>query len=407
MNGITTAVNYDNISKYNVLPARRPACIYKRSAILIILSAWINNKKTILPKTTPDIDKLFLPNLCGIRAVFFVVLISELFAFFLALAPMDIPLNQRWQHLGLISLFVQWCAIMSCSLLCLARPYLARFSNIKAGIISYIIILTVIAVISELTYYIVYDKTITASPPDWHMNYLLRNLAIGAILTGPVLRYFYIQNQWRRNVRAETEARVQALQSRIRPHFLFNSMNTIASLTRSDPEKAETAVENLADLFRVSLSDARKQVPLEEEIELCHRYLEIEQLRLGDRLVVKWELDVPDDAMVPALLLQPLIENAIYHGIESQTSGGSIEIKGQLDDNLITFTLSNSLPDSNSQQRQSGNQIAQDNVRERLAALYASKGQLTISEEDDQYTVTLQFPYERPYQAEEHENFDR
>lgn len=360
-----------------------------------------------MAKIKPDNDTLFLPNLCGIRAVFFVVLIAELFAFFLALAPMDIPATERWYQLGLISLFVQWCALASCSILCLVRPYLTRFSNIKAGIISYIIVLTVIAIITELTYYFIYAHSRELYPAHWHLYFLLRNLAIGAILTGPVLRYFYIQNQWRRNVRAETEARVQALQSRIRPHFLFNSMNTIASLTRSNPEKAEMAVENLADLFRVSLSDARKQLPLEEELELCHRYIEIEQLRLGDRLEVKWDLDVPNDAQVPALLLQPLLENAIYHGIESQTEGGCIEIKGTLADKQIEFTLTNSLPDINSQRRQHGNQLAQENVRERLSALYAHRGKLDISEKDGRYQVTLQFPYERPNQVEIHEDFDR
>lgn len=360
-----------------------------------------------MKKTNPDNDTLFLPNLCGIRAVFFVVLIAELFAFFLALAPMDIPTTQRWYQLGLISLFVQWCALTSCSILCLFRPYLARFSNIKAGIISYIIVLTVIAVITELTYYFIYANSNELYPSGWHLRFFLRNLAIGAILTGPVLRYFYIQNQWRRNIRAETEARVQALQSRIRPHFLFNSMNTIASLTRSNPEKAETAVENLADLFRVSLSDARKQVPLEEELELCHRYLEIEQLRLGDRLDVQWDLDVPNDAQVPALLLQPLLENAIYHGIESQTEGGSISIKGHLNNKQIEFLVTNSLPDENSQQRQQGNQLAQDNVRERLTALYAHQGKLDINENDGLYQVSLQLPYERPNQVENHEDFDR
>ena len=360
-----------------------------------------------MSKTDSDIDNLFLPNLCGIRPVFFVVLIAELFAFFLALAPMDIPAIQHWYNLGLISLFVQWCALASCSILCLFRPYLARFSNITAGIISYIIILSVIAIITELTYYFIYAKSTTLYPSDWHLHFFLRNIAIGAILTGPVLRYFYIQNQWRRNVRAETEARVQALQSRIRPHFLFNSMNTIASLTRSNPEKAEMAVENLADLFRVSLSDARKQVSLEEELELCHRYIEIEQLRLGDRLKIKWDLDVPDNAQVPALLLQPLLENAIYHGIESQTEGGSIEIKGQLENKQIKFTLTNSLPDNGTRQRQHGNQLAQENVRERLTALYAHRGKLEINENDGLYKVTLEFPYERPNQAKIHENFDR
>lgn len=360
-----------------------------------------------MAKTDSNIDTLFLPNLCGIRAVFFVVLIAELFAFFLALAPMDIPATQRWHQLGLISMFVQWCALASCSILCLFRPYLARFSNIKAGFISYFIVLTIIAIITELTYYFIYANSLELYPPSWHLHFFLRNLAMGAILTGPVLRYFYIQNQWRRNIRAETEARVQALQSRIRPHFLFNSMNTIASLTRSNPEKAETAVENLADLFRVSLSDARKQVPLEEEIELCHRYIEIEQLRLGDRLEVKWDLDVPNDAMVPALLLQPILENAIYHGIESQAEGGCIEIKGKLTNKQIEFIVSNPLPDEKSKQRQHGNQLAQENVRERLTALYAHRGKLDISEKEDLYQVSLQFPYELPNQAEEHEDFDR
>lgn len=352
-------------------------------------------------------DRLFLPNLCGIRAVFFVVLIAELFAFFLALAPMDISATQRWYQLGLISLFVQWCALASCSILCLFRPYLARFSNIKAGIISYIIVLTVIAIITELTYYFIYENAIELHPPEWHLHFFLRNLAIGAILTGPILRYFYIQNQWRRNIRAETEARVQALQSRIRPHFLFNSMNTIASLTRSNPEKAEMAVENLADLFRVSLSDARTQVRLEEEIELCHRYIEIEQLRLGDRLDVKWNLDVPNDAMVPALLLQPILENAIYHGIESQTQGGCIEISGSLKNQQIEFSITNSMPDEKTTQRKNGNQLAQENVRERLSALYAQRGKLDINENDGMYQVTLQFPYEKRNQVENHENFDR
>lgn len=360
-----------------------------------------------MSKPESDIDKLFLPNLCSIRAVFFVVLIAELFAFFLALAPMDIAATERWYKLGLISLFVQWCTLASCSILCLFRPYLARFSNIKAGILSFIIVLMVVALITELTYYFIYAKTSVLYPENWHLHFVLRNLAIAAILTGPILRYFYIQNQWRRNVRAENEARVQALQSRIRPHFLFNSMNTIASLTRSDPEKAETAVENLADLFRVSLSDARKQVRLEEELELCHRYIEIEQLRLGDRLAVEWDLNVPNDALIPALLLQPLLENAIYHGIESQTKGGNIKITGSEKNKKITFTLTNSLPDKESSQRQQGNQLAQENVRERLAALYGDNGTLQINEIDDLYQVTLQFPYELPDQVEQYENFNR
>ena len=350
-------------------------------------------------------DVLFLPDLCGIRPVFFVVLVSELFAFFLALAPIDVPLTQRWNQLGLISLFIQWCSLMSCVFLCLARPYLKKFTNRQAGIISFIIILSVILIVSELTYLFIYKNSITLYPADWHFNFLARNLLIGALITGPVLRYFYIQNQWRRNVRAETESRVQALQSRIRPHFLFNSMNTIAALTRSDPEKAETAVENLADLFRVTLSDARKYVQFDEELELCHRYIEIEQFRLNQRLNVDWDIDIPGDALMPALLLQPLIENSIYHGIESNMSAGSIEIKGFIKDKIIHISISNTISEQSLTQK--GHHIAQDNVRERLQALYGNKGKLTVTETDNKYTVDVELPYESKDDIAKHENFDR
>lgn len=337
--------------------------------------------------------------------MFFVVLVAELFAFFLALAPIHVPITERWNSLGLISLFIQWCSLMSCAMLCLLRPYLKRFSNIKAGIFSFLIILGVILIVSELTFLFIYKNSIELYPPGWHANFLLRNLLLGALITGPVLRYFYIQNQWRRNVRAETESRVQALQSRIRPHFLFNSMNTIAALTRSDPEKAETAVENLADLFRATLSDAKKYVQLDDELELCERYIEIEQFRLNQRLNVSWNINIPGDALMPALLLQPLIENAIYHGIESNMETGTIAIDGKLENRIIYISITNSISESIHSQK--GNQIAQENVRERLQALYGKKGKLTISESNNEYRVDIEFPYESRDNIAQHEDFDR
>ena len=133
---------------------------------------------------------------------------------------------------------------------------------------------------------------------------------------------FYIQHQWRKNIESEADARVQALQSRIRPHFLFNCMNTIASLTRKDPKLAEEATEDLADLFRVSLQEAKRMSTVAEEISLCKRYLRIESHRFGDRLKTVWETDnLPEHAQLPNLTLQPILENAIYHGIEPLTEG--------------------------------------------------------------------------------------
>lgn len=347
-------------------------------------------------------EALFLPNFCGMRMVFVIVIIAQLFAFVLALAPLSVASDIRWQNLGLISLFVQWCALGTATTLCLIRPWLCRFTNTQTAILSYVIMLVVIGLISEAAFWITPRLDIA---PQAHWNFLLRNLIIGAIISGPVLRYFYVQHQWRRRIQAESEARLQALQSRIRPHFLFNSMNTIASLTRSQPEQAEMAVENLADLFRASLSDARQRFTLKEELQLCQRYLQIELLRLGEeRLKVVWHTDaLPDDALIPPLTLQPLLENAIYHGIELLTEGGVIEIDGQLNNKQIEISLKNPLSTSDSSTHHKGNQLAQDNIRERLQAFFTHKTNLIVSEENSHYTVTLTFPYE----TQRHEDTDR
>lgn len=351
-----------------------------------------------LKRQTKNCDNLFLPDLCALGMVFVVVIIAQLAAFVIALAPLEIPLQQRWGNLGMISLYVQWCALGSCTVLCIVRPWLCGMTNIKAGIVSYVLILLVIVVITELAYWLVY-KTAHQYSLDWHWQFLSRNLAIGALISGPILRYFYVQNQWRHKVQAESDARLQALQSRIRPHFLFNSMNTIASLIHAEPQQAESAVENLADLFRASLSDTRVRIPLSEELELCHRYLEIESLRLGDRLRQNWNIDqLPRDALVPPLLVQPLLENAIYHGIEPLTDGGTIEIDGKLVDRLIEISIRNPLDGHSTQHRSSGNKIAQENIRERLAGLYGTRGKLIIDSDDQNYQVTISFPYQLEYE---------
>lgn len=351
-----------------------------------------------LKRSTTKCDDLFLPDFCAMRMVFVVVIIAQLAAFVLALAPLDIPLAQRWNNLGMISLYVQWCALGSCTVLCIVRPWLCGMTNIQAGIISYLLILLVIALITELAYWLIYKPGYESSQ-TWHIHFLLRNIVIGAIISGPILRYFYVQNQWRRNIQAESEARLQALQSRIRPHFLFNSMNTIASLIPAEPQQAEDAVENLADLFRASLSDARNLIPLSEELELCHRYLDIEALRLGERLQQKWNIDsLPRDALVPPLLIQPLLENAIYHGIEPLTEGGTIEVAGQLENKKIALTIRNPLNHNSGQQIARGNQLAHDNIRERLTALHGKQGSLQIEAGEDSYQVTIRFPYQNEYE---------
>lgn len=339
------------------------------------------------------LEQLFIPNLCGIRMVFVVVMIAELFAIVLALAPMRVSLEGYWYSLAMISLFVQWCALASCAVLCLVRPWLAKQDNRRVAIISFSLTLLIVGLVSEAAYWSIFSADFLSFN---HWQFLFRNLFMAAIISGLVLRYFFMQHQWRQRVKTESQARLQALQSRIRPHFLFNSMNTIASLTRSDPARAELAVEDLADLFRISLGDARSHYELADEISLCRRYLGIESLRLGDRLNIEWAIeDLPEDALVPPLLIQPLLENAIYHGIESMTGGGTITVKGQRDGRKLAIVISNPFPGKEPQQHQKGNQVAMKNIRERLHAVYDQKGRLETGLENNEYRVTIHIPYRR------------
>jgi two-component system sensor histidine kinase AlgZ len=344
-------------------------------------------------------DDCFLPNFCGLRMVFVVVVIAQLFAFVVVLSPSDLPTEGRWQQLGLISLFVQWCTLVSSAVLCLLRRFIHRASNRLVATLSYLSVLLVVWVVSEIAYWYVYPGAYKMA----HWPFVLRNVAISFLITGPILRYFYVTHQWRRNVRAEAEARLQSLQSRIRPHFLFNSMNTIASLTRTSPEQAEAAVEDLADLFRASLRDARQFHSLAEELTLCRRYLDIESLRLGDRLHVDWAIEaLPSDALLPPLLIQPLLENAIYHGIEPRVEGGTIRIAGQREGKQLHLEISNPVSDKKTASK--GNQIAQENIRARLTTLYGARGGMVVSQDNGTFHIALNWPYRNKVDDEDTHN---
>lgn len=360
----------------------------------------LTDKKKTGAAARPVADELFLPNFCGVRMVLALMVIAQLLAFVLALG--QVGSDDRWKDLSLISLFIQWTALSSGAVLCFSRPWLRKLPDAQAGLLSYFLLLAVTAVMSEAVYWIMQSTAMEAPlSRDWYYGFLLRNLAISAIVSALALRYFYVQHQWKRNIESETQARIQALQSRIRPHFLFNSLNSIASLTRSHPHQAEAAVMDLADLFRGSLREARLRVPLSEEIELCHKYLRIEKLRLGERLSLRWETgELPQDALLPALTLQPLLENAIYHGIEPLAAGGEIVISGTLQQTVIHISISNPLC-AETVGRHTGNRIALDNVRQRLQAFYGKHGELVAETVSPQlHVVHLRFPYLQNVQKE-------
>ncbi len=325
--------------------------------------------------------------------VFAVVVIAELLAFVLVLANSH---NDPWSELGLTSLFVQWIALSSAAVLCLARPMLARISNTAAALISYLLLLLTTVVITELAYQLAGLQAQLGGVG--HAGFLFRNLGISAILSALVLRYLYVQHQWRQKIQAEAQARVQALQARIRPHFLFNSMNSIASLTRSDPVRAEQAVQDLSDLFRISLHDASERVTLGDELEVAQGYLRMEALRLGDRLQVEWDIErLPRKRLVPSLILQPLLENAVYHGVEPLPQGGLISIGGMAEGRRVSITVRNPrVPDTAGKPlRGNGNQIALENIRLRLQLAFGDQAGVALRETGDLFETTLYFPREK------------
>jgi two-component system sensor histidine kinase AlgZ len=343
----------------------------------------------------PASAALVLPDFCTPRVVLAVVLIVELTAIVVSAARAGDGLG-FWADLGRSSLFLLWIGLTSAFVLCALRHRIARLTVAKGATLTLGLMMLLVGLISEITwqlsarFFADYNEANPASTAQ-HGSFLLRNLLISLIVTSLALRYFYVSQQWRQNVELSAQARVNALQARIRPHFLFNSMNTIASLTRSNPARAEDAVQDLADLFRATLSDKRGQITLAEEIEVAHTYERIEKLRLGSRLVVDWKLDaVPKQAIVPSLMIQPLLENAIYHGIEPRPEGGAITVTGEFANALITIVVRNPVPET--ALVRDGNRVALANIRERLALVYGGRSTIKAGRFDNEYIVTLRFP---------------
>ncbi|RRQ21870.1 sensor histidine kinase [Thiohalobacter thiocyanaticus] len=340
----------------------------------------------------PNGDAGFLPDFCAIRAVFAVVVSAQLLAFVLALAGTP-PGGLWWNELGLVSLFVQWVALSCTAVLCLTRRWLVRLPPRRAGLLAYTLILLLVLGLSELAFQLL--PTLDGTPGQ-HRDYLIRNLAIAAIVAALLLRYFHVRRQWQMQVAAEAQARIEALAARIRPHFLFNSLNTIAALTRSRPELAEEVVQDLAELFRAGMMDVQARIPLGEELAIARRYLNIERQRLGRRLEVEWtEKNLPLDAAVPPLILQPLIENAVYHGIEPRGDGGCIHILATYNKGRLRLEVRNPLPPDSGSPRRAGNRMALENIRQRLLLVFGPQARLETEQRDGQYRVRMLFPLER------------
>ncbi len=339
-------------------------------------------------KTRAVADDCFLPNFCSVHVVFAVVITAELLALVLSLSDSVIGADFT-AHLSLYSLFIQWIALSWAALLCVLRPRLRQIPNWISGLLAWSLAQVLTILFGEVSVYL-----LGLHQGDEHPFFLFKSVSISAIVAALVLRYRYLQFLWRQQVVAESQARLQSLQSRIRPHFLFNSMNTIASLIRSKPDIAEETIHDLSDLFRASLSDAGNLSTLGKELELAQGYLRIEAQRLDERLEVEWDLeDLPMDAKLPALILQPLLENAVYHGIEPSPDNGRIQVVGRYRRQRVNISIRNTKPPVPNRVHADGNHMALENIKQRLAWLYQEQAGLIHSEIEGDYQVRLFFPH--------------
>lgn len=280
-----------------------------------------------------------------------------------------------------IALLVEPVLIASLLALYVANAGLARlpYASAVGGVFAIVLVLTAAA------YPLLPEH-------DFSPGGLARSAAFATLVTAFLIGYFFLRN--RAFSPALAEARLQALQARIRPHFLFNSLNAVLSLIRTDARRAETAIEDLAELYRMLMADTRTLTSLGEELELVRQYLNLEQLRLGDRLHVEWRIEsAPRDALVPPLLLQPLVENAVYHGIEPGLEPGTIEIAIYLDGDRLHVRLTN--PYHPEHQHRQGNRIALGNIRERLQLHFDVEASMENGVVGESYEIHMQMPYRR------------
>lgn len=347
-----------------------------------------------MKRIEPQRDKppSLIPDFCSGPALLFMAVVMELVAicFTLASADTDTDLIRR---LALLSLYLQWIGLCGGAALCGLRRL---FTVARAGVVflaCWITLILIVMILSNIAWHMGVNPNFDVLDPTTpRVTFILSHTCIAAIVSLMLLRYFWTRHQWQEQVHAEGESRFQALTARIRPHFFFNALNSLAALIMIRPAEAELMVEDLADVFRASLEKAGRMAPLVDEIGVCNAYLRIEKARLGEKLEVKW--DVPEDLFnwpVPMLIIQPLVENAVYHGISKLKERGVIRINIYTAQRLLIVEVENPMPPAENPSTR-GNQIAIDNIASRLNLIYGERGRLELGPDNGIWRARLSIP---------------
>jgi two-component system sensor histidine kinase AlgZ len=331
---------------------------------------------------------VYPPAFCDWRLLIAVIVITEISVLLVGMGRGDLP---GWRWIGLATIYGQWMALFCASGLCVMNGWVSRLSPRGAWIGSWLTVLLLAAIFSQAAWLIADYRGLWPEKASASLFVWKNTFSVG-LVTFAFFRYLLIRIRWRSELLAQAEAQVQALQARIRPHFLFNSLNTIASLVPEEPEAAEAAIEDLADIFRGSMRRADQPISLADELCLARQYLDMEKRRLGQRLDIDWRVDeLPPGASVLPLMLQPLLENAVTHGIQSRPEGGTIVVYGRAEGDKVVVTIGNPVAVSGSSA--SGHGMAIDNVRERLRLAYGSRAGLLTHEDSGQFYAVLSMPY--------------
>ena len=331
---------------------------------------------------TSSFSKVSLPDFRNLGVILRVTLLAEVLRL-LATLVTSADLEAAYVQFIEQGLLYEPALLVSLVMLYVVAPLIRRLSY-GAGVV--LVLLMVVIIVFAL------QLALRALLPGQLPESMLRNALLALAVSATLLAYL----NWRhlRLSPSLAESRLMALQARIRPHFLFNTLNSVLGLIREDPKKAEAMLENLADLFRAVMADSRALVPFSQELELAKAYVAIEEIRFGSRLRVHWSCDAAlADALVPPLMLQPLVENAVLHGVAPFEAGALSSVEAYKDDlNLMVF-VRNPAPEDT--QIREGNRIALDNIRERLALHFDVEARMKVDTVNGEFVVSLRIPIKR------------
>jgi len=343
----------------------------------------VSHNETMTPQ-----HRVYPPSFCRWSLLLAVVVVTQISVLLMSVGTLrDFSLL----GLGSVSIYAQALALVTAAGVCIGRAWLGRLSARGAWLGSWLVAIIVALVFSYSAGIV---GTVLGLGPgrENFVMFILQSVLAVALVSVALFRYLFIRAQWQAQVLARSEARVQALQARIRPHFLFNSLNTIASLIPDEPDAAEHAIEDLADLFRGSMRRADSLISLSDELKLAEKYLQMEQRRLGERLSVDWQVnELPENATILPLTLQPLLENAVGHGIQSRVDGGEVRVYGRNENDNIVITISNPLGPIDHISKGQGMALA--NIRERLSLAFGTNASLITHQSDEQFFAVLSLPY--------------